>query len=144
MHPSAPRVPLAALPTPNRQDLIAEHGLHVEATKTHLYALQLWLAAAKREHAWSRAGAEKVDAAQRAYDEALDEQTQYQMAQQFDFHANVNESGSSHFFQRPQSAKGVINSVLVNGVAVTDDATIRSQFTAHRCSIMTTPRDGHL
>ncbi|KAF0755228.1 hypothetical protein AaE_005045, partial [Aphanomyces astaci] len=72
-----------------------------------------------------------------AYDSAKSEHGQYASDRQFDFHANSNERGTSHFFRKP------INCVTVDGVRITDEPTVQTTFTVHWRSIMASPQDAN-
>ncbi|RHY88949.1 hypothetical protein DYB35_009494 [Aphanomyces astaci] len=127
-----------------RRQLIKCHRLHTESTKAHLQHLYLRLAATKRameSHGDHDILMADVVAAQLAYDTAKAEHCQYAHDRQFDFHANSNERGTSHFFRRPLGTKVPINYVTVDGSMVTDEPTVQSTFTSHWRSIMTAPRD---
>ncbi|RHZ12992.1 hypothetical protein DYB37_011542, partial [Aphanomyces astaci] len=127
-----------------RRQLIKCHRLHTESTKAHLQHLYLRLVATKRameSHGDHDILMADVVAAQLAYDTAKAEHCQYAHDRQFDFHANSNERGTSHFFRRPLGTKVPINYVTVDGSMVTDEPTVQSTFTSHWRSIMTAPRD---
>jgi exonuclease III len=127
-----------------RRQLIKCHRLHTESTKTHLQHLRLCLAAAKRALECDRDHATKVAnvaVAQLAFDSAKTEHGQYARDRQFDFHANSNERGTSHFFRKPLGTKVPINGVTVDGTLVTDVPTVQNKFTAHWRSIMASPQD---
>ena len=130
-----------------RRQLIKCHRLHTESAKAHLQHLQLRLAVAKRALAQDgdlATNVAAVAAAQLAYDSARTEHSQYARDRQFDFHANSNERGTSHFFRKPLGTKVPINCVMVDGTMVTDEPMVQSEFTAHWRSILTTPPDAQV
>ncbi|RLO10453.1 hypothetical protein DYB28_011204, partial [Aphanomyces astaci] len=117
------------------------------SSTTHLQHLRLRLAATKRSLECDGDNATKVAdvaAAQLAYDSAKSEQGQYSRDRQFDFHANSNERGTSHFFRKPLGTKVPINFATVDGMSITDEPTIQNTFTAHWRSIMSAPQVGNL
>ncbi|KAF0717596.1 hypothetical protein AaE_010824 [Aphanomyces astaci] len=127
-----------------RRQLIKCHRLHTQSTKANLQHLRLRLATAKRALAYYgdlATHVADVAAAQLAYDTAKAEHSQYARDRQFDFHANSNERGTSHFFRKPLGTKVPINCVTVDGTTTTDVPTVQRAFTAHWRSIMATPRE---
>ncbi|RHY60109.1 hypothetical protein DYB30_005852 [Aphanomyces astaci] len=127
-----------------RRQLIKCHRLHTQSTKANLQHLRLRLATAKRALAYYgdlATHVADVAAAQLAYDSAKAEHSQYARDRQFDFHANSNERGTSHFFRKPLGTKVPINCVTVDGTTTTDVPTVQRAFTAHWRSIMATPRE---
>ncbi|RHZ02552.1 hypothetical protein DYB35_012766, partial [Aphanomyces astaci] len=129
-----------------RRQLIKCHRLHIESANTQLHHLRLRLAAAKRALDGDGDDVSKaadVAAAQLAYDSAKSEHGQYARDRQFDFHANSNERGTSHFFRKPLGTKVPINCVTVDGVRITDEPTVQTTFTAHWRSIMASPQDAN-
>ncbi|RHY04729.1 hypothetical protein DYB25_008718, partial [Aphanomyces astaci] len=130
-----------------RRQLIKCHRLHTQSSTTLLQHLRLRLAATKRSLECDGDNATKVAdvaAAQLAYDSAKSEQGQYARDRQFDFHANSNERGTSHFFRKPLGTKVPINFVTVDGMSITDEPTVQNTFTAHWRSIMSAPQVGNL
>ncbi|ETV90450.1 hypothetical protein H310_14773 [Aphanomyces invadans] len=84
------------------------HRLHISARRSNLQHLGLQLAAAKRALEWHTDHATAVpdlEAAQHVVDMAKAEHRQHARDLQFDFHANTNERGSSHFFRKPLGTK---------------------------------------
>ncbi|ETV89788.1 hypothetical protein H310_15382 [Aphanomyces invadans] len=122
------------------------HRLQTLAEQSKLHHLRLRLTAAKRAlqwHADHATAAAEVETAQLAFDSAKAEHRQFARDRQFDFHANSNERGTSHFFRRPLGTKVPINCVTVDGTTVYDEATVQATFTAHWRDIMVAPRDAH-
>ncbi|RHY02675.1 hypothetical protein DYB25_005008 [Aphanomyces astaci] len=85
--------------------LVKCHRQYLEANTTTLHHLQLRVAAAQRAFEVNGFGAADVGAAKLALEQASAEHRQHAMDRQFDFHANTNERGTSHFFRRPQGTK---------------------------------------
>ena len=115
------------------------HRHHLEMLNSTLHCLQLKVSATQRYYEWSGLGAADVEVARKSLEDAKVEHSQHLQDQQFDFHANSNERGSSHFFRRPQGSKIPISTANVDGVAVTDSTTVQAVFTAHWKSIMVAP-----
>ena len=67
-----------------------------------------------------------VDTACQALGAAPTEYRQFNLDQQFDFHANDNERGTSHFFRRPKGIKVPLSSVTINGVTSTDPSEVKA------------------
>ncbi|RHY56740.1 hypothetical protein DYB34_005126 [Aphanomyces astaci] len=124
-----------------KAQLIKCHRQFLEANSMTLHHLQLKVAAAKRAFEVTGVGAADIGAAKLALDAASAEHRQQAMDRQFDFHANTNERGTSHFFRRPQGTKVPITCVTVGDTTVTDEATVHTTFTAHWRRIMTTDDD---
>ncbi|KAF0693005.1 Aste57867_15984 [Aphanomyces stellatus] len=118
--------------------------LHTESTATTLHNLKLRLASAQRAVDWVGGGAAEhaeLAASRLAYDDAKAEHGRMARDQQFDFHANSNERGTTHFFRRPLGTKVPIDRVNVNGAVSTDEPIVQATFTDHWRTIMTAPAD---
>ncbi|OQR81788.1 hypothetical protein ACHHYP_16421 [Achlya hypogyna] len=122
-----------------KKHLQRSHRHHLQLVRDNLTSLKLKWLATRRAYECGSAALDEVNAARLALDNARTEHRQHLLDQQFDFHANVNERGSSHFFRRPKGLKVSITSVNVNGVPVTDDDVVKATFTAHWKSIMVAP-----
>ena len=124
-----------------KRQLIKCHRQLLDEKRATLRYLQLSLQAAKRRLELTCSGADAVERAQLALDAAQAEHAQYSRDSQFDFHANVNERGTSHFFRKPLGTKIPLTKVTINNTTVSDQATVQAAFTAHWKDIMTTPSD---
>ncbi|RHY37861.1 hypothetical protein DYB38_006892 [Aphanomyces astaci] len=118
------------------------HRHHLQHWKDTLHQLKLAWLAARQNAADDEDAAGRIAATRDAYDTTKSEYEQLLKDQQFDFHANVNERGTSHFFRRPRDYKVPICTATIDGVAVTDKAAVQAAFTDHWKSIMTSPVDG--
>lgn len=124
-----------------KKHLQKSHRHHLQSMHEKLNSLKLKWMATRRASEYGHAADGDVDAARLALDNARAEYRQHLLDQQFDFHANVNERGSSHFFRRPNGLKVSISTATVDGVPVTDEDTVKATFTAHWKSIMVAPAD---
>ncbi len=118
------------------------HRHHLQYWKETLHRLKLAWLAARQSAADHGDLSGRVATARDAYDTTKSEYEQLLKDQQFDFHANVNERGTSHFFRRPQGYKVPICTATIDGVTVSDKATVQAAFTAHWKSIMRCPDAG--
>ena len=113
------------------------HRQHLNSMKHDLHCLKMKWLAVRRDFLAGLAQETEVEAAHQALESARSEYRQHQLDRQFDFHANVNERGTSHFFRRPQGLKVPITTVNVEGTPVHDREIIKDAFTAHWKAIMT-------
>ncbi|RHZ12900.1 hypothetical protein DYB26_012909, partial [Aphanomyces astaci] len=107
------------------------HRHHLQHWKDTLHQLKLAWLAARQNAADDEDAAGRIAATRDAYDTTKSEYEQLLKDQQFDFHANVNERGTSHFFRRPRDYKVPICTATIDGVAVTDKAAVQAAFTDH-------------
>ena len=117
------------------------HRHHLQFMQYELNSLKMKWLATRHANVQGLESYAAVESARSALDTARSEYRQYHLDQQFDFHANVNERGSSHFFRRPKGLKVPISSVTVDDTIVNDTATVKSVFTAHWRSIMVAAED---
>ncbi|RHZ17005.1 hypothetical protein DYB31_009054 [Aphanomyces astaci] len=124
-----------------KKRLQVSHRHHVDSMKYTLNSLKMKWLTSRRAFEMGHVDAQAVKAARQSLDTARSEYRQFHLDQQFDFHANVNERGSSHFFRRPKGIKVPLSSLTIDNVTTTDPTEVKAGFTAHWKSIMTTPRD---
>lgn len=124
-----------------KKRLQVSHRQYNDSMKYTLNSLKMKWLTSRRAFDMGLVEASVVDTARQALDAARTEYRQFNLDQQFDFHANDNERGTSHFFRRPKGIKVPLSSVTINGVTSTDPSEVKAGFTSHWKNIMVTPRD---